>query len=404
MRLSLMKNQSNQYIFGLIMDFLGTLCIFISVLFLYIYIMNQFKISEDLDIYEMDFSNNTHLQEVCEIRQPVLFQFRNIHPKLFTDITAQSIAKYGSYDVRIKDAHDYYKENRAEHSQVDAVSLSLHNSIKLLENDKAAHFFSENNEDFLDESGLLRTMRSIDDFLKPVFNVHTKYDLWFASPNAVTPLRYHTNYRQFICVSSGKIRVKMTPWKSSKYLHPVKDYENYEFRSPVHPIQPSEQYSNDFDKTKFLEFEVQEGYMLYIPPYWWYSIVYLDIPNTFVCSVSYNTLMNCISNIPDLSLYWLQQQNITKKITKLPNKLPTEKIQISEVVQTTENVPDSTENITKDTTQSDHIENIEQKNDVEIIEQKNEADASVLSTSILDELESTIISEKETNNVAVSNI
>ena len=114
--------------------------------------------------------------------------------------------------------------------------------------------------------------------------------------------------------------------------------------------------------------------------------------------------MNCISNIPDLALYWLQQQNITKKITKLPNKLPTEKIQISEVVQTTENMPDSTENITKDTTQSDHIENIEQKNDVENIEQKNETDASVLSTSILDELESTIISEKETNNVAVSNI
>lgn len=318
MRSTFTNNQSKHSIVGLIMDFLGTLCVFIMVLFLYIYIMNQFKKSEDLDIYEMDFSNNTHLQEVCDIRQPVLFQFQNIHPKLFADITPQYIARFGSYDVRIKDAHDYYKNHRTENTQVDSVSLSLHNSIKLLENDNAAHFFSENNDDFLDESGLLRSMRSMDDFLKPMFNVHTKYDLWFASPNAVTPLRYHTNYRQFLCVTSGKIRVKMTPWKSSKYLHPVKDYENYEFRSPVHPTRPLEQYATDFEKTKFLEFDIQEGYVLYIPPYWWYSVMYLDAPNTFVCSVSYNTVMNCISNAPDLALYWLQQQNITKKITKLP--------------------------------------------------------------------------------------
>lgn len=318
MRSTFTNNQSKHSIVGLIMDFLGTLCVFIMVLFLYIYIMNQFKKSDDLDIYEMDFSNNTHLQEVCDIRQPVLFQFQNIHPKLFSDITPQYIARFGSYDVRIKDAHDYYKNHRTENTQVDSVSLSLHNSIKLLENDNAAHFFSENNDDFLDESGLLRSMRSMDDFLKPMFNVHTKYDLWFASPNAVTPLRYHTNYRQFLCVTSGKIRVKMTPWKSSKYLHPVKDYENYEFRSPVHPTRPLEQYATDFEKTKFLEFDIQEGYVLYIPPYWWYSVMYLDAPNTFVCSVSYNTVMNCISNAPDLALYWLQQQNITKKITKLP--------------------------------------------------------------------------------------
>jgi len=72
----------------------------------------------------------------------------------------------------------------------------------------------------------------------------------------------------------------MAPWKSSKYLHPVKDYENYEFRSPIHPTHPTEQYSHDFE-TKFLEFEVKEGYVLYVPPYWWYCIVYLDTPNTF---------------------------------------------------------------------------------------------------------------------------
>jgi hypothetical protein len=60
--------------------------------------------------------------------------------------------------------------------------------------------------------------------------------------------------------------------------------------------------------------------MLYIPPYWWYSITYLDDPTTFAYSVTYNTFVNCVANLWDLLLYSLQQQNITKKIkrTSLP--------------------------------------------------------------------------------------
>jgi len=283
--------------------------------------MNQFKKSEDLDIYEMDYSNNTHLQEICEIRQPVLFQFQH---KLFQDISPKNIAKYGSYDVKIKDTNDYYNQSeksndtdkRSQINSVDSVTLSLNSTIKLLENDTAAHFISENNDDFLEETGQLRNIQTVDPFLKPVFNIYTKYDLLFGSQNAVTPLRYHNYYRQFLCITSGKIHVKMTPWKSSKYLTPVKDYENYEFRSPIHPTKPLAQFINDFEKTKFLEFDVKEGYVLYIPPYWWYSIQYID-PDTFACSVSYSTVMNCVSNLPDLGLYWLQQQNITKKITTM---------------------------------------------------------------------------------------
>ena len=282
--------------------------------------MNQFKKSEDLDIYEMDYSNNTHLQEVCEIRQPILFQFQH---KLFQDISPKNIAKYGSYDVKIKDTNDYYNnhseksndaDKKSQINSVDSVTLSLNSTIKLLENDTSAHFISENNDDFLEETGQLRNIQTVDPFLKPVFNIYTKYDLLFGSQNAVTPLRYHNYYRQFLCITSGKIHIKMTPWKSSKYLTPVKDYENYEFRSPVHPTKPLAQYINDFEKTKFLEFDVKEGYVLYIPPYWWYSIQYID-PATFACSISYSTVMNCVSNLPDLGLYWLQQQNITKKIT-----------------------------------------------------------------------------------------
>ncbi len=299
------------------MDFLSTLALFIVILCLYIYIMNQYKKSEDLDIYEMDFSNNNHLQEVCEVRQPIIFQFQHIHPKLFSDMNPQNISKFHSYDVCVKDAHDYYIEKRAEHSHIDAVNISFNSTIKLLENDKAQHFFSEKNEEFLEESGLLRSLQSCDDFLKPNFTILSHYDIMFGSPGASTPLRYHNDFRKYLVVTSGSLTVKMTPWKSTRYLHPIKDYESYEFRSPVHPYVPKEEYAMDFEKTKFLEFSVQKGQVLFVPPYWYYSIQYNKEPGTFVCEMTYNTVMNCISNLPDLSLYFLQQQNITKKITKI---------------------------------------------------------------------------------------
>jgi hypothetical protein len=225
------------------------------------------------------------------------------------------ILKYGgSYDITIKDAHDYYKEPCVS---IDSVSLSLNSTHQLFENDNASHFFSEDNSEFLEESGIVKPIQDLDEYFKPVFNVHKNYDLLFGSTGSVTPLRYHTYYRQFFCVTSGSIHVKMAPWKSAKYLHPINDYENYEFRSPVHPLNPQQQYSKDFDKTKFLEFDVQEGYAFYVPPYWWYSIQYSDA-NTFITSVSYSTVMNFLANLPNLGLYWLQQQNITKKITKIP--------------------------------------------------------------------------------------
>ena len=302
------------------MNFLPTICIFIIVLFLYIYINHQFKKSEDLEIYEMDYSNNYQLQDVCDVRQPVLFEFKSIYPKLFSELSDPMNPKYGSYDVNIKDSNDYYKENILS---VDSIILPMQDTYKILSkpsplNGSKSHFIAEDNSEFLEDSGLHRIIKSADEYLKPDFTVHTKYDMLFGSANATTPLRYHTNNCRFISVYSGKLKIKMTPWKSNKFLDPIKDYENYEFRSPMNPWEPQSMYKTDFDKIQFLEFDVLGGNVLYMPPYWWYSIQYSDIPNTIAYSMTYSTVMNCISNLPDIVLYYLQQQNITKKIKKIP--------------------------------------------------------------------------------------
>jgi hypothetical protein len=107
----------------------------------------------------------------------------------------------------------------------------------------------------------------------------------------------------------------MTPWKSTKYLYPIYDYENYEFRSPINVWNPQQKYMNEMDKIKFLEFDVVEGYVLNIPPYWWYSIKYSEEP-TLISGFTYNSVMNCLANIPNWGLYFLQQHNIKKRLTK----------------------------------------------------------------------------------------
>jgi hypothetical protein len=101
----------------------------------------------------------------------------------------------------------------------------------------------------------------------------------------------------------------MLPWKASSYLNPIHDYEHYEFRSAIPPSTLT---------ADTLEFDMYAGSILFIPPYWWYSIQYsADTPETLLYSVSYITVMNVVSNLPNLGLYWLQQQNLRPKISKI---------------------------------------------------------------------------------------
>jgi hypothetical protein len=287
------------------MNFLITFLIFILILFLYIHINDQYKKSEDLEIYEMDYTSNVELQKICNIKQPVIFEFEKIHPNFFSDII--QFKKYENNDIQVKDVLDYWNPNVLS---VDAIILSTSSFRTLIETDPKSHFFMENNQPFLEESGIACQIGELDEYLKPSFNIISKYDLLIGSVNCVTPIRFHTDYRRFYIVTSGKISVKMASWRSRKYLHQIIDYDNYEFFSKMNVwtsetgiSETPESQNNDLNKIKFLEFDVHTGYVLYIPPYWWYSIkLHQDAE---IVSVSYQTLVNVMSNISDISQYYL---------------------------------------------------------------------------------------------------
>lgn len=287
--------------------------IFLIILFLYLHLVQQYKRSEDLEVYEMDYTNNENLQEVCDIKQPVLFEYRQINSEFFDDVNIDKIdgPAYDSHDLKIKENEDYWKDA----DSVDYVVLPFSGSQTLMKTDTHSKYFTEHNETFIEDARLIDECRSNDKFLMPPLTAQTKYDICMGSDNAATPLRYHTFHRHFICVNSGKIHVKMTPWKSSKYLYPVKDYDNYEFFSPVNVWSPQRKYFHEMDKIKFLEFDVLAGHAVFIPGYWWYSIKYTEEP-TLVTTFTYNNIMNCLANVPNWFLYYLQQSNTKTKVVK----------------------------------------------------------------------------------------
>jgi hypothetical protein len=293
------------------MHFFYNVLIFLIVLFVYIHLTQQLKTGEDLEIYEMDYSSNTQLQEVCDVKQPVLFDYNHINPEFIENIQIDELLQTGSHDVHIKTIQEYWESG----DSIDFVGMPMQSAHNLIMSDTQSKFFSEENGDYIEDAGYQNSFATNDEFLKPTATLSTNYDLLFGSTNVTTPLRYHNDYRHFMCVHSGKISIKMTPYKNHKFLHVIKDYDNYEFRSAINVWNIQPQFKKDIEKVKFIDFDIHPGFVLYIPPFWFYSIKFVD-DKTIASSITYKTIMNYVATIPELARYYIQQTNIQKKVAR----------------------------------------------------------------------------------------
>lgn len=283
--------------------------IFCIILFFYLHIQFHLKTSDDLEIYEIEQASKDKLEEICDLRQPVLFDCDEENEKIIQTTNKQSLLdNYPIFEIKIRDTKTHNEEETLY------VPLQLHTAIKLFDDDKNSTYYSEGNNDFLQETGAIKNMSYNDEFLRPYLVSNCYYDILMGSHNVTTPFRYDINYRNYYMVTQGKLYVKLAPPKSSKYLYPVNDYENFEFISPINPWQPQTKYSADFDKVKCLELVLEPGKYLYIPSYWWYSFKFDN--NTSVSCFKYRTYMNNIAIIPHIFMYALQNQNVKRQITK----------------------------------------------------------------------------------------
>jgi hypothetical protein len=282
--------------------------IFCLVLFLYLHVQFHLKTSEDLEMYEVDQPSKDRLEEICDLRQPVLFDFDC--DKIMETSNRDYIANnYHAFEVKIRNIRENDPNNELY------MPLPLHSSIKLFNEDNSSSYYSENNNDFLDETGVSKNMRYNDEFLRPYMVSNCNYDILMGSAQTCTPFRYEINYRNYLLLTQGSAQIKLAPPYSSKYLYPIYDYENFEFRSPVDPWNPQPKFTADFDKIKCLEFTLLPGKTLYIPAYWWYSIKFNN-NNTSISFFNYRTYMNNLAILPYISLHALQIQNVKRNVVK----------------------------------------------------------------------------------------
>ena len=281
--------------------------IFCLVLFIYLHIQFHLKTSQDLEMYEVDQPSKDRLEEICDIRQPVLFEFDC--EKIVNSSNKTFISdNYSAFEIKIRNIKEQ-EENTELY-----VPLPLHAAVKLFDEDKTSSYLSENNSDFLEETGVIKNLKYNDEFLRPYMVSNCNYDIMMGSAETCSPFRYELNYRNFLLLTQGTAQIKLAPPYSIKYLYPNYDYENFEFKSPVNPWSPQPKYQADFDKIKCLEFTLTPGKTLYLPAYWWYSIKFNN--NTSISVFRYRTYLNNLAIVPYIAMHALQIQNVKRNTVK----------------------------------------------------------------------------------------
>ena len=286
--------------------------IFCIVLFLYLHIYFHLRTSDDLEVYEIYQPSKEKLEEICDLRQPVVFEYDRAGngSSSFVDDIGFGVIKqnYGAFDVKIKNLKDASTESEPY------MPLTLNATHEIMKADTGSQFISEKNADFLEETGVVKQFHYNDDFLRPPLVSNCEYDYMFASEGAETGLQYNVSYRNYFFLVSGRAKIILIPPKSSKYLYARTDYEAFDFVSPISPWNVQHSYKADYDKIKTLEVALTPGKIVFIPAYWWYSIKFYD--GATICAFKYRTYMNTVAILPHLFLHFLQRQNVKRATVK----------------------------------------------------------------------------------------
>jgi hypothetical protein len=291
--------------------FLLTLLIFLIILTLYFHIVYHLKKSNELDIYETFYTTKQQLENICKLRQPIIFDYAYF-PSCERETLLSSFPN--------KEINVINNESR------ETISLKISDSFELF---KKAPYYSYNNQSFLEETHIISFMKKMENDIKPLFTGKSIYDLLIGSNKSFTPLQYEINYRNFFLVTDGSVKIRFAPPISEKYLEPNIDYETLVISSPFNVWMNDNgtnangiNENNNLQKLqniKFIDVVVPKGKMIHIPPYWWYSIQFLD--NASIVSFKYRTYMNILTILPQIFLQILQLQNMKPMLNSFQKKI-----------------------------------------------------------------------------------
>ena len=269
--------------------------IFCIVLYIYIQIYSHNKTSNYLELYDMGNISKEKMEEIINFKQPLLLN--GYMP--VKDITMDNLLlNYSTFNVNIYNKqNDIYSKIRLDHY------------FNIVNSDSSLNKISYNNCEFLEDTSIDKILCNNDIFFRPYNLYDTKYDIIMGAINSSTPLRYSMNSRNMLYLSSGQIEVKLCPPKDYKNLHVKKNYESLEFYSQININNVESIYKSDFDKLQFITVILNMNQVLLIPPYWFYSIRFLE-KHSIVFLNTYTTYVDILCMMPELSMQLLQKGNI----------------------------------------------------------------------------------------------
>jgi hypothetical protein len=260
--------------------------VFIAVLFFYIHIYSHLKTNNDTDIIYIDYCSCEYVQEMCDQRQPVHFV---LNTQDSMDKINRAIELYPEHTIQLHKLHN---------QMIPIKTSSL--------NTKSVEYVSYQNQEFLQNTGLIDTVQLLDAYIRPITSLYSSYDIMFLSINSHIAFEYNLSYRTFIRVGKGKIKIKLIPPKCKKYMYPVDSFSSFRFYSPINPWNVQSEYRNGYDKVTSTEIELNSNEVIYIPSYWYYSIQAIE--ESIMTKHIYWTFMNILSVAPTFVLCGLEKQ------------------------------------------------------------------------------------------------
>jgi len=279
------------------------LCI---VLFLYIHIYNHNKTSNYLELYELECLSKEKLEDVINFKQPMLLNNYNLVKNINMTYL---LSEYSIFNINLY--------NKTRNIVCKTNLQNFYNSIT--NNSSAINYLSYNNDEFLQETSIDKILCKNDIFFRPPNMCNKKYDIIMGAKNSYTQLKYSINSRNLLYLSSGQVEITLCPPKYYKNLHVKKNYETLEFYSQIDIYNVENNYRNDYNKIKFLRVLLNVNQVLIIPPYWFYSIKFVE-KHSIVLLNTYTTYINYVMLIPHLFMQLLQLGNVKLNIIKKEQK------------------------------------------------------------------------------------
>lgn len=233
--------------------------IIITIFYFNIYEQNK-KIST-IEVYENDYTNNNDLQKICK-KDPII-SYMN--------------------DVYINPIDPSLNINLFNNNDDSFIIIPYETLNASLQYNKTNKYYTKNN--------FLYGEPEFSKYIKPSSCFFSNLEIMGGSQNTKTNNYIHNYYRKFLYISEGQVTIHIKPHENETINA---DYINYIFNV------------NDIS-TKYIEFTIYQGQMLYIPPNTIYKITYND--SSILHNYSYHSISSFLSNIHHICLYYLQQTN-----------------------------------------------------------------------------------------------